>query len=96
MQPVTLDGMIAASLPWAKEVIKNKIIPIISSRVKDYLDDVRAARFLNDSMEKFLSRVGGQCSLVNTLAFQNTPVELKKYMNQFLYTMTTSNQTMSV
>lgn len=78
MQPVTLDGMIAASLPWAKEVIKNKIIPIISSRVKDYLDDVRAARFLNDSMEKFLSRVGGQCSLVNTLAFQNTPIELKK------------------
>ncbi|HBX7613762.1 TPA: hypothetical protein MIC38_25210 [Klebsiella pneumoniae] len=78
MQPVTLDGMIAASLPWAKEVIKNKIIPIILSRVKDYLDDVRAARFLNDSMEKFLSRVGGQCSLVNTLAFQNTPIELKK------------------
>lgn len=78
MQPVTLDGMIAASLPWAKEVIKNKIIPIIPSRVKDYLDDVRAARFLNDSMEKFLSRVGGQCSLVNTLAFQNTPIELKK------------------
>ncbi|WP_301696865.1 NACHT domain-containing protein [Klebsiella pneumoniae] len=78
MQPVTLDGMIAASLPWAKEVIKNKIIPIIPSRVKDYLDDVRAARFLNDSMEKFLSRVGGQCSLVNTLAFPNTPIELKK------------------
>ncbi|HDG8010668.1 TPA: hypothetical protein PCK99_004431 [Klebsiella pneumoniae] len=78
MQPVTLDGMIAASLPWAKEVIKNKIIPIIPSRVKDYLDDVRAARFINDSMEKFLSRVGGQCSLVNTLAFQNTPIELKK------------------
>ncbi|EPJ7335273.1 hypothetical protein R4R77_002615 [Citrobacter amalonaticus] len=78
MQPVTLEGMIAASLPWAKEVIKNKIVPIISSRIKGYYDDIKATRFLNERMEFFLSRMGGQCSLVNTLAFQNTPVELKK------------------
>lgn len=78
MQPVTMEGMIAASLPWAKEVIKNKIAPIISSRIKGYYEDIKATRFLNERMEYFLSRMGGQCSLVNTLAFQNTPVELKK------------------
>ncbi|HGJ5854648.1 NACHT domain-containing protein [Arsenophonus nasoniae] len=86
MQPITLDGMIASSLPWAKKVIKKIIIPVIYSRIKHYLNDVRSARFLNESMEKFLSRVGGQCSLVNTLAFQNTPVELKKiYEPVFVY-----------
>ena len=30
------------------------------------------------------------------ISFPKHPIELKKYMNQFLYTMTTSNQTMSV
>lgn len=76
MQPVTLDVLVSASIPWAKEVIKNKILPIIENRVQGYLKDARAARFLNHSLERFLSNVKGQCSLVNTLAFQNTPVEL--------------------
>ncbi|EEG1996895.1 NACHT domain-containing protein [Salmonella enterica] len=76
MQPVSLDVLVSASLPWAKEVIKNKILPIIESSVRNYLIDVHAARFLNKNLERFLSNVKGQCSLVNTLAFQNTPVEL--------------------
>lgn len=76
MQPVTLDLLVSTSIPWAKEVIKNKILPIIENSIHDYLKDARAARFLNQSMERFLSNVKGQCSLVNTLAFQNTPVEL--------------------
>lgn len=76
MQPVTLDVLVSASIPWAKEVIKNKILPIIEHSVQGYLKDARATRFLNQSMERFLSNVKGQCSLVNTLAFQNTPVEL--------------------
>ncbi|EPN9193542.1 hypothetical protein PI91_05235 [Enterobacter sp. FB] len=76
MQPVSLDLLVSASIPWAKDVIKNKILPIIESSVRDYVRDTRASRFLNQSLERFLSNVKGQCSLVNTLAFQNTPVEL--------------------
>ncbi|QMF21270.1 NACHT domain-containing protein [Citrobacter freundii] len=76
MQPVTLDVLVSASIPWAKEVIKTKILPIIENSVHEYLKDARSARFLNQSLERFLSKVKGQCSLVNTLAFQNTPVEL--------------------
>ncbi|WP_145508892.1 NACHT domain-containing protein [Yersinia alsatica] len=78
MQPVNLDLFISASLPWAKKTIENKILPVISSKISNYFRNVRSMRFLNDSMEGFLSKVRGQCSLVNTLAFQNTPVELLK------------------
>ncbi len=41
MQPVSLDVLVSASLPWAKEVIKNKILPIIESSVRNYLRKVR-------------------------------------------------------
>lgn len=63
MQPVSLDVLVSASLPWAKEVIKNKILPIIESSVRNYLIDVHAARFLNKNLERFLSNVKGNAPL---------------------------------
>jgi len=76
MPQVNLDFFISASLPWAKKTIEKKILPIISNKMSSYFRNVQSMRILNDSMENFLSRVRGQCSLINTLAFQNTPVEL--------------------
>ncbi|WP_113632903.1 NACHT domain-containing protein [Pectobacterium peruviense] len=76
MQEFTLEGVIAASLPWAKDIIKNKILPVIYSKLGGQIADARAERFLHDSLGRFLSKVKGHCTLVNTLAFKNTPINL--------------------
>ena len=76
MTQINLDFFISASLPWAKKTIEEKILPVISGKISSYFRNAINMRILNDNMETFLSRVRGQCSSINTLAFQNTPVEL--------------------
>ncbi|WP_431297038.1 NACHT domain-containing protein [Rahnella sp. PAMC 25559] len=78
MQPVSLDSLITDALPWAKKIVADKIGPIIYTKIKKSIRNFRDRRFIDENMESFLSRVKGQCSLINTLAFQNTPVELLK------------------
>lgn len=91
MTNLNLESLIEASQPWAKEIVKTKILPVIYTKISSIVKDVKASRYLNNQMEGFLAKIKGSCSLMNTLAFQNTPVELLKIYEPLSVTLDTDN-----
>lgn len=76
LDSITLDSAVELATPLAKKLFSEKVLPIIQNKVGSYFKSKKAEKSFNDNSIKYLARVVGQCSTLNTIAFQNSPKKL--------------------
>jgi hypothetical protein len=77
LETITLDAAIKVATPAAKKLFAAKLNPLIETKIVNYFKTKAAlSRFKRESI-KYLARLTGQCSILNTIAFQNAPKRLE-------------------
>ena len=76
LETLTFEKAAALATPIAKKIFKDNIFPVLKTTAAAYMKTKAAEAQFEKSMTKYLARVAGQCSTINTIAFQNAPKKL--------------------
>ncbi len=63
-------------MPVAKKIFKENIFPFFKNTAQSYFKTKEAEKKFEKSITKYLAKIAGQCSTINTIAFQNSPKSL--------------------
>ncbi|RZU38219.1 hypothetical protein EV700_2797 [Fluviicoccus keumensis] len=77
LETMTLEAATKAALPVAKSIFYTLIKPHAEAKIASLLANKKAADNFESSSIKYLAKLAGQCSIINTIAFQNTPKKLE-------------------
>ncbi|QJP10709.1 NACHT domain-containing protein [Pseudomonas multiresinivorans] len=94
LETISLESAIKLSLPTAKKIFSSKIQPLIETTLTSYFKNKSAIKSFEENSIDYLSNLGGQCSIINTIAFQNTPKRLDDLYIPL--TLTTPEKTISI
>lgn len=75
---ITLEMAVELSKPIAKKIFNEKIKPFLGDKFTQYLKTKSEANTFEKESVKYIARSTGQCSIMNTIAFPNTPKKLKE------------------
>jgi len=82
LETLGLDSAVKLATPIAKKLFKSKLQPLIESKVANFFKTKKAKKHFEMSSIKYIARLTGQCSIMNTIAFQNAPKKLEDlYIN---------------
>lgn len=76
LETITLEAAIKFSTPYAKKIFDEKIKPLITNKIESFFKTKSDSNKFEQESVKYISRVAGQCSTINTIAFPNTPKKL--------------------
>lgn len=76
LETITLEAAIKFSTPYAKKLFNDKIKPLITNKIEGYFKTKNDINKFEQESVKYISRIAGQCSTINTIAFPNTPKKL--------------------
>lgn len=76
LETLALDKAVLLATPVAKKIFSSKIEPFISKNIDRYFKNKAAAKAFEKNSVKYLAKIAGQCSTLNTIAFQNAPKRL--------------------
>ncbi len=74
---ITLESAVKLSTPLAKKLFNEKLKPIITDRISQYLKKRSDNIAFEKESIKYIARTSGLCSTMNTIAFPNTPKKLE-------------------
>src|SRR5450830_419313 len=77
LETISLQKAVALATPIAKKIFAKKISPIVEARVDQYFKNKTAEKNFSQNSIKYIARIVGQCSTMNTIAFQNAPKRLE-------------------
>jgi len=75
-ETITLEAAIKFAKPTAEKIYKKSILPAIENNFKNIFTNRVELEKLKKYSVKYISKLTGQCSTINTIAFQNTPKKL--------------------
>lgn len=76
LDTLTVSKAISLSIPHAKRLFKKIVSPYVEEKVITKFKSRKAYSEFKSNAEKYLADVAGQCSVINTIAFQNAPKKL--------------------
>jgi predicted NACHT family NTPase len=76
LEAFTLEKAILLATPPAKKIFANHIQPLLKNKIGNYFKTKNALNIFEKQTIEYLARLGGQCSVMSTIAFQNTPKRL--------------------
>lgn len=77
LETMTYEKAVELATPLAKSIFSNKILPAIQGKIGAYLKKKNSEKKFESSTVKYLARISGKCSTINTIAFQNAPKKLE-------------------
>ncbi|WP_413693451.1 NACHT domain-containing protein [Psychromonas sp. KJ10-2] len=77
LETITLDSAVKLSTPLAKKLFNAKLKPIITDKISEYFKSKADNKTFEKESVKYIARVSGLCSTMNTIAFPNTPKKLE-------------------
>lgn len=76
LETVTIERAIQVATPTAKKIFSEHIQPLIKTKISNYFKTKTAISNFEKQTVNYLARLGGQCSVMSTIAFQNAPKNL--------------------
>ncbi|MFO7606876.1 MAG: hypothetical protein R6W72_11320 [Desulfurivibrionaceae bacterium] len=77
LETVALNTAIKLATPTAKKIYTSKLEPKLEGKIDKYFKNKTAISTFKRESVKYLAKLTGQCSIMNTIAFQNSPKSLE-------------------
>ncbi|TWO82630.1 hypothetical protein AYI75_20100 [Shewanella algae] len=78
LETITLESAIKLSTPLAKKLFNEKLKPVVTGRISQYFKSKADNKTFEKESVKYIARASGLCSIINTIAFPNTPKKLEE------------------
>jgi hypothetical protein len=76
LETIVLGQAIRLATPIAKRLFSSKLLPLLENKITGYFKNKTAIKRFERESIKYIARLTGQCSIMNTIAFQNSPKRL--------------------
>ncbi|MFP5391394.1 MAG: NACHT domain-containing protein [Gammaproteobacteria bacterium] len=76
LETISFEKAVSLAAPLAKKLFVKHILPVAKSRASKFFRIKYAEGKFELASTRYLARVAGQCSILNTIAFQNAPKAL--------------------
>ena len=77
LETLTYEKAVELATPIAKNIFITKILPIAKGKFSEYFKKKNVEKKFESNTVKYISRISGKCSTINTIAFQNSPKKLE-------------------
>ena len=77
LETITLDKAITLATPVAKKLFSSKLLPLLEDKISGFFKNKTALKRFEAESVKYIARLTGRCSILNTIAFQNAPMRLE-------------------
>ena len=78
LETITLEAAIKFSAPYAKKLFERTISPIITDKISTFFENKTDLDVFKKESVKYIASTNGLCSIINTIAFPNTPKKLEE------------------
>lgn len=77
LETLSIEKAIELASPLAKNLFEKHLVPVIEGKVKEHFKNKSLLKKFESSSLSYLAKVAGQCSIINTIAFPNSPKRLQ-------------------
>lgn len=77
LETIALDKAITLATPLAKKLFTSKLLPLLEDKISDFFQNKTALKRFETESVKYIAKLTGKCSILNTIAFQNAPMKLE-------------------
>ncbi|NIC05013.1 NACHT domain-containing protein [Billgrantia bachuensis] len=75
---ILFDNAVKLATPIAQRLVRDKLLPLTEGKIASLFENKAAIKKFEKKSVKYIAKLAGQCSTLNTIAFQNEPKSLNE------------------